>query len=171
MFLKISLIWEEKTRTRVASSIKLQTSGIFWLKKRLWHKSFPVNFVKLLKTPLVAASGYKPYIPDKYHVKYFLSIKCLNLDKVVFALFNFIAISKIWCFLFKVLIDFYTKIFKWVCRVVFFQKVSILTRHLYVFLIIWIKQLLFYWNLSNFFFEFSQFVRSSCLFILSNELL
>ena len=25
-------------------------------KKRLWHRCFPVNFVKFLRTPLVAAS-------------------------------------------------------------------------------------------------------------------
>ena len=27
------------------------------LKKRLWHRCFPVNFVKSLRTPLMAASG------------------------------------------------------------------------------------------------------------------
>ena len=28
------------------------------LKKRLWHRSFPVNFVTFLRTPLVAASVF-----------------------------------------------------------------------------------------------------------------
>ena len=28
------------------------------LKKRLWHRSFPVNFVKFLRTPPAAASDY-----------------------------------------------------------------------------------------------------------------
>ena len=29
------------------------------LKKRPWHRCFPVNFVKFLRTPLVAASATK----------------------------------------------------------------------------------------------------------------
>ena len=28
------------------------------IKKRLWYRHFPVNFVKFLRTPLVAASQY-----------------------------------------------------------------------------------------------------------------
>ena len=27
------------------------------LRKRLWHRCFPVNFAKFIRTPLVAASG------------------------------------------------------------------------------------------------------------------
>ena len=36
------------------NKIKLHTSGL--LKKRLWHRCFPVNFAKFLRTSLVAAS-------------------------------------------------------------------------------------------------------------------
>ena len=42
------------TSTRVSFLIKLQTLGLrpaTLLKKRLWHKCFPVNFAKFLRTP------------------------------------------------------------------------------------------------------------------------
>ena len=59
-----------KICARVSSLIKLQASGMpHSLKKRPWHKCFPVNFVKLLRTPLVAASAY--YILDNVKEKYF----------------------------------------------------------------------------------------------------
>ena len=43
-----------KTPVRVSFLIKLQASGLrpaALLKKRLWHRCFPVNFVKFLETP------------------------------------------------------------------------------------------------------------------------
>ena len=46
--LEISINSQENTCARVSFLIKLQTSGL--LKKRLWHKCFPVNFAKFLKT-------------------------------------------------------------------------------------------------------------------------
>ena len=44
-----------KTPVRVSFLIKLQASGLrpaALLKKRLWHRCFPVNFVKFLGTPI-----------------------------------------------------------------------------------------------------------------------
>ena len=48
MFLKISQNSQENTCARASFLIKLQASG---LKKRLWHRCFPVNFVKFLRAP------------------------------------------------------------------------------------------------------------------------
>ena len=51
VFLKISDNSQENTRARVSFLIKLQASGL--LKKRLWHRCFPVNFAKFLRTPFL----------------------------------------------------------------------------------------------------------------------
>ena len=53
VFLEISQNSQEKTCTRVSFLIKLQASGLrpaTLLKKRLWHRCFPMNFVKFLRT-------------------------------------------------------------------------------------------------------------------------
>ena len=52
MFLKNSKNSQENTYSRVSFLIKLQASGrpVTLLKKRLWHRCFPVNFVKFLRT-------------------------------------------------------------------------------------------------------------------------
>ena len=51
VFLKISQNSRESTCTRVSFWIKLQAWGLqLYLKKRLWHMCFPVNFAKFLKT-------------------------------------------------------------------------------------------------------------------------
>ena len=46
VFLEISQNSQENTCVRVSFLIKLQA-----LKKRLWHRCFPVNFVKFLRAP------------------------------------------------------------------------------------------------------------------------
>ena len=54
MFLEISQNSQENTCARVSFLIKLQgLSPATLLKKRLWHRCFPVNFVKFLRTPLL----------------------------------------------------------------------------------------------------------------------
>ena len=50
MFLKISQNSQENSCTRVSFLLKLQASGSTLLKKRLWHRCFPVNFAKCLRT-------------------------------------------------------------------------------------------------------------------------
>ena len=49
MFLEISQNSQENTCARVSFSIKLQGPATL-LKKRLWHRCFPVNFAKFLRT-------------------------------------------------------------------------------------------------------------------------
>ena len=51
VFLKISQNSQENTCTRVSFLIKLQRPTTS-LKQRLWHRSFPVNFAKFLRTPI-----------------------------------------------------------------------------------------------------------------------
>ena len=48
VFLEISQNSQENTCFRVSFSIKLQAATL--LKKRLWHRYFPVNFAKFLRT-------------------------------------------------------------------------------------------------------------------------
>ena len=49
VFLKISQNSQKKTCTRVSFLIKLQASATL-LKTRLWHRCFPVNFAKFIRT-------------------------------------------------------------------------------------------------------------------------
>ena len=53
VFLEISQNSQENTCARVSFLIKLQTRPATLLKKRLWHRCFPVNFVKFLRTPFL----------------------------------------------------------------------------------------------------------------------
>ena len=56
MFLEISQNLQENPCARVSFWIKLQTWGmrpIILLKKRLWHRCFPLNFAKFLRTPFL----------------------------------------------------------------------------------------------------------------------
>ena len=52
---KMSLeIWQnsqENTCARVSFSIKLQAEACNFIKKRLWHRCFPMNVAKFLRTP------------------------------------------------------------------------------------------------------------------------
>ena len=53
VFLEISQNSQENTCARVSFLIKLQASGLrpaTLLKKRLWHRRFPVKFAKFLRT-------------------------------------------------------------------------------------------------------------------------
>ena len=49
-FLEISQNSQENTCARVPFLIKLQAAPATLLKKRLWHRCFPANFVKFLRT-------------------------------------------------------------------------------------------------------------------------
>ena len=50
-FLEISQISQENTCARASFLIKLQPATL--LRKRLWHRCFPVNFEKFLRTPFL----------------------------------------------------------------------------------------------------------------------
>ena len=53
VFLEISQNPQENACARVSFLIKLQAQPATLLKKRLWHRCFPVNFEKFLRTPLL----------------------------------------------------------------------------------------------------------------------
>ena len=52
VFLEISENSQENTCARVSFLIKLQRPATL-LKKRLWHRCFPVNFAKFLRIPFL----------------------------------------------------------------------------------------------------------------------
>ena len=51
LFLEISQKSQQNTCARVSFLIKLQPRSVTLLKKRLWHRWFPLNFEKFLRTP------------------------------------------------------------------------------------------------------------------------
>ena len=51
LLLEISQKSQKNTCARVSFLIKLQAWLATLFKKRLWHRCFPVNFVKFLRTP------------------------------------------------------------------------------------------------------------------------
>ena len=51
VFLKISQIFQENTCWRVFFKKVAHLRAATLLKKRLWYRCFPVNFMKFLKTP------------------------------------------------------------------------------------------------------------------------
>ena len=51
VFLEIPQNSQENTCARVSFLIKLQAWPETLLKKGLWHRCFPVNFVEFLRTP------------------------------------------------------------------------------------------------------------------------
>ena len=54
VFLEISQNPQKNTCARVSFLIKLQAWSLqLYLKKRLWHRCFPVNFAKFLTTPFL----------------------------------------------------------------------------------------------------------------------
>ena len=54
VFLKISKNSQENTCAWASFLIKLHASALqFYLKKRLWHRCFPVNIGKFLRTPFL----------------------------------------------------------------------------------------------------------------------
>ena len=53
VFIEVLQNSQEKTCARVFFLIKLQTLDLSFLKKRLSHRSFPVNFAKFLGTPFL----------------------------------------------------------------------------------------------------------------------
>ena len=50
------------------------------LKKKLWNRRFPVNFVKFLKTPQMTASG--PYVTTRNKVKVLLFVSSFTVTSI-----------------------------------------------------------------------------------------
>ena len=66
VFLEISQNSQENTCVRVSFLIKLQTSGLrpaTLLKKRLWHRRFPVNFAKFLRVNFLQNTSGQLLLP------------------------------------------------------------------------------------------------------------
>ena len=53
VFLEILQNSQENICARISFLIKLQAQPAMFLKKSLWHRCFPVNFAKLLRTPFL----------------------------------------------------------------------------------------------------------------------
>ena len=53
VFLEISQYSQENTCARVSFLITLLAAPATLLKKRLWHRCFPVNFEKFIRTPFL----------------------------------------------------------------------------------------------------------------------
>ena len=85
---KISQNSEENTCARIFFLITLQAKGCNFIKKRLWHRCFLVNFERFLRTfffygtpPVVASAytkssknklymrGFNPFFSEKYYLK------------------------------------------------------------------------------------------------------
>ena len=67
LFLEISLNSLENTWVRVSFLIKLQAWGLrpaTLLKKRLWHRCFPVNFVNFLRTSNSSWRLFLQFLPN-----------------------------------------------------------------------------------------------------------
>ena len=56
VFLEILQNSQEKTSARVSFLIKFQDSACNFIKKRLWHRRFPMNFEKFLRR--IGKEGY-----------------------------------------------------------------------------------------------------------------
>ena len=64
MFLEILQNSKENNCARISFLIKLQARPATLLKKRFWHRCFPVNFAKFLRTPFLQNTSWRllPYI-------------------------------------------------------------------------------------------------------------
>ena len=59
---------QENTHVKASSLIKLQASAWSFIKKRLWHGGFPVNFAKFLRTTFLQNSSGRLFLNRYYHV-------------------------------------------------------------------------------------------------------
>ena len=82
LFLEISQNSQKSTCARVSFLTKLQARGpATILKKGLWHRCFPVNFVKFLKTAFLQYTSGRPFLPS---IKYSTSRKMLLITDFYF---------------------------------------------------------------------------------------
>ena len=74
MFWEISLNSQENTCARVSFLVKLQAS---LSKKKLWHRCFPVNLAKLLRTPFLQNTSGR-LLPSNLFLKCLKDQECLK---------------------------------------------------------------------------------------------
>ena len=94
VLLEISQNYQENTCARASFLIKLQVCN--FIKKRLWHRCFPVNFAKFLRSPLLTK-----------HLRWLLLKRSVRVNRS--KLFNLMKTNQV---LYKVEIKHTTKIQK-----------------------------------------------------------
>ena len=77
VFLDISQGSQENTCARVSFLIKLQAWPATLLKKRLWHRCFPVNIVKSLRTSVCRSFHISQYYIDSLSLFLSAVVKCI----------------------------------------------------------------------------------------------
>ena len=87
MFLEISQNSWESTCASVSFLTKLQTEACNFIKKRLWHRCFPANFVKFLRKPFLKEHLWWLLLKILFFYFFFLCI-----------IFFFISLKKVWKF-------------------------------------------------------------------------
>ena len=90
MFLEILQNSQENTCTRASFLIKLQACNL--IKKRVWHRCFPVKFAKFLRTPFLQNTSRRLLLKKKGFLNQHL-IKASKL--LVFVLLSFFIVSNI----------------------------------------------------------------------------
>ena len=113
MFLEISQNSQENTCARVSLSLKVST----FLKKRLWHRCFPVNFAKFLTTPFFQNTSGRLLLLRYWKIWFFdnfwFSLNKL-LKKLKQIIFSFLLTHILTCISFSFFIVFLTLF--WVAR-------------------------------------------------------
>ena len=85
VFLEILENSQENTSVRVSFLIKLQTALATLLKRRLWHRCFPVNFAKFLRAPFVTEHLWWLLLLISFNLLLVVSISMLILKKIGWA--------------------------------------------------------------------------------------
>ena len=118
LFLKNSQKSQENTCTRVSILIKLQAAPATLLKKRFWHRCFPVNFAKFLRIPFLQNTSARLLL-------YWTQLFCLFSDQIML-LFSTLCRSSYWrCFIKKGVLKNFTKFTgKQLCQSLFLNKVA-----------------------------------------------
>ena len=80
LILEISQNSQENTCGRVSFYIKLQACN--FLKKRLWHRYFPVNFVEFLRTPFLHNTTGQ-LLPKRFYIDIYINV----FNKDIFTLY------------------------------------------------------------------------------------
>ena len=79
MYISLHLIWFHeihikyvKKKTSTVKKKGIQKRPATLLKKRLWRRCFPVNFVKFLKTPFLQDTSERLLLQDRKEKRFFL---------------------------------------------------------------------------------------------------
>ena len=87
VFLEFSQNSQEKTCARVFFNKVAELKSAPLLKKRLWHRCFPVNFVKYLRTPFLTGHLWWLLLYERLHLQQQNFYKYCEISKSVFLSF------------------------------------------------------------------------------------